>query len=112
MEHGAGPFALPPGHLDPVIHERMRLAMVTLLASHASLTFTELKTRLGMTDGNLSVHARRLEEVGYIEVRKSMEQRVSRTEYRLTPGGRRALERYLSHLEAVIAAVRSHLPPR
>jgi DNA-binding MarR family transcriptional regulator len=83
-----------------------------MLASRASSTFTELKTRLGMTDGNLSVHARRLEEVGYVEVRKSLVGRVSRTEYRLTPAGRRALERYLAHLEALIAAVRAHLPPR
>jgi len=112
MNEGAAPPDLPLGQLDPVIHERMRLAIVTALASRPSITFTELKTRLGMTDGNLSVHVRRLEEVGYIDVRKSVERRVSRTEYVLTPAGRRALERYLAHLEAVIAAVRAHLPPR
>ena len=102
----------PRGQPDPVIHERLRLAIVSTLAAHPSLTFTELKTRLGMTDGNLSVHARRLEEVGYVEVRKSAVRRVSRTEYRLTPAGRRALERYLAYLEAVIANVRAHMHQR
>ena len=112
MDESPVPTPLPLGQVDAVIHERMRLAILSTLAAFPSLTFTELKTRLGMTDGNLSVHARRLEEVGYIEARKSVERRVSRTDYRLTPGGRRALERYLGHLEALIAAVRSHLPPR
>jgi DNA-binding MarR family transcriptional regulator len=102
----------PPDQPDPVIHERLRLAIVSTLAAHPSLTFTELKARLGMTDGNLNVHARRLQDVGYVDVRKSVVQRVSRTEYRLTPAGWRALERYLTYLETLIATVRAQLPPR
>ena len=106
------PTAPHPRQLDPVIHERMRLAIVCALAASPAMTFSGLKQQLGLTDGNLSIHARRLEEVGYVEVRKSIENRVPRTEYRLTPGGRRALERYFQHLEAVIADTREHLRPK
>ena len=96
----------PASTLDAVIHERVRLAIVSALAVNASLTFTELKRMLALTDGNLSVHARRLEEVGYLACEKSFDGRVPRTEYRLTPAGRRALERYLEHMEAIIRATR------
>jgi len=96
--------ALP--ELDRVIHERMRLAAVSALAANASLSFNELKALLGATDGNLSVHARRLEEAGYVACTKSFEGRMPRTEYRLTPEGRRAFERYLSHLEALVHGAR------
>ncbi|HEX4439324.1 MAG TPA: transcriptional regulator [Thermoanaerobaculia bacterium] len=93
--------ALPD--LDRVIHERVRLAIVSALAASPSLTFNELKDLLGATDGNLSVHARRLEEAGYLSCEKGFEGRVPRTAYRLTPAGRRAFNRYVDHLEALIA---------
>lgn len=93
--------------LDRLIHERVRLAIVSSLAVNPSLTFNELKQLLGTTDGNLSVHARRLEEAGYLECTKSFEGRVPRTEYRLTAVGRAALERYLSHMEGLIRSTRS-----
>jgi len=89
----------------------MRLAIVHALASRTSLTFGELKQLLSMTDGNLSVHARRLEEVGYIQSRKSTLGRVSRTEFSLAPAGRRALVRYLEQLEAIVATLRSATRP-
>ena len=92
--------------LDRVIHERLRLGIVSALAVNDSLTFTDLKRIMNTTDGNLSVHARRLEEAGYVAVKKSFEGRVPRTEYRLTAEGRRALERYLDHMEALIRATR------
>ena len=95
-----------PLELDRLIHERMRLAIVSALAVNESLTFNELKRLLDTTDGNLSVHARKLEEADYIECTKSFEGRVPRTEYRLSPEGRLALERYLSHMEALIQATR------
>jgi DNA-binding HxlR family transcriptional regulator len=95
-----------PVALDRVIHERVRLAIVSALAVNESLTFTELKTVLDTSDGNLSVHARRLEEVGYVSCRKSFDGRVPRTEYRLTAAGRRALQEYLDHMEALIRNVR------
>jgi DNA-binding MarR family transcriptional regulator len=85
----------------------MRLAIVSALALNPELTFTELKKMLGMTDGNLSVHARRLEEVGYISSEKSMQGSLSRTAYRLTPAGRRALERYLDDMKVIIASIRA-----
>jgi DNA-binding MarR family transcriptional regulator len=91
---------------DQLIHGRVRLGIVSALAVEESLSFNELKERLDTTDGNLSVHARRLEEAGYLEVRKSFEGRVPRTDYRLTPAGRKALERYLDHMEALIERVR------
>lgn len=95
-----------PADLDRVIHERMRLAIVSALAVNDSLSFNELKTLLDTSDGNLSVHARRLEEAGYVACDKSFEGRVPRTEYRLTLAGRRALQRYLDHMEALIRRVR------
>ncbi len=92
--------------LDRVIHERVRLGIVSALAVNRTLSFNELKELLEVTDGNLSVHARRLEEAGYVECLKSFAGRTPRTEYRLTPAGREALERYLSHMEALIRATR------
>jgi DNA-binding transcriptional ArsR family regulator len=92
--------------LDRLIHERMRLAMVSALAVNQSLSFNDLKRLLDTTDGNLSVHARRLEEAGYVSCTKSFEGRLPRTEYRLAPAGRAALERYLEHMEALIRATR------
>ena len=91
--------------LDQVIHERVRLGIVCALASHDSLTFAELRALLGTTDGNLGLHARRLELARYIGCDKRFAGRVPRTEYRLTAKGRRALERYLTELEAVLAGV-------
>ena len=96
-----------PLELDRLIHERMRLAIVSALAVNQSLSFNELKRLLETTDGNLSVHARKLEEANYIVCTKSFEGRVPRTEYRLGPVGRRALERYLDHMEALIRATRA-----
>ena len=91
---------------DRLIHEKTRLAIVSALAVNASLTFNELKAILKTTDGNVSVHTRKLEEASYLTVKKSFEGRVPRTEYSLTAGGRRALERYLDHMEALIKATR------
>ncbi|MEO8217752.1 MAG: transcriptional regulator [Acidobacteriota bacterium] len=92
--------------LDRLIHERLRLGMVSALAVNDSLTFTELKTLLKTTDGNLSVHGRKLEEAEYVTCTKSFEGRVPRSQYRLTPKGRKALQRYLDHMEALIRATR------
>ena len=100
------PKRRPLPELDRVIHERMRLAIVSALAAGPSLSFNELKALLGTTDGNLSVHARKLEEAGYVAFSKSFHARMPRTEYRLTPEGRRAFERYLSHLEALVHSAR------
>ena len=97
----------PAGDLDRLIHERQRLGIVSALAVNESLTFNELKTLMQTTDGNLSVHARKLEDAGYITCKKSFEGRVPRTEYSLTAPGRRALERYLDHMEAIIKATRN-----
>lgn len=91
---------------DRLIHQRTRLAIVSMLAVNDALTFNELKEMLDATDGNLSVHARRLEEGGYVNCKKSFRGRVPRTEYRITASGRRALERYLDHMESLIQAVR------
>ncbi len=99
----AAPGAL---ELDRLIHERMRLAIVSSLAVGDSLSFNELKRLLDTTDGNLSVHARKLEDAGYVACTKSFDGRVPRTEYRLTATGRRALKRYLSHMEALIRRTR------
>jgi DNA-binding HxlR family transcriptional regulator len=96
--------ALP--NLDRIIHERMRLGIVSALAVNESMTFNELKKLLQTTDGNLSVHARRLEEAKYVECTKSFEGRMPKTEYRLTAAGRTAFERYLNHMEALIHAMR------
>lgn len=101
---GAG--AAGPVELDRLIHERMRLGIVSALAVNESLSFGELKDMLGATDGNLSVHARKLEEAGYVECVKSFHGRVPRTDFRLTDLGRRELEQYLEHMEALIQAVR------
>lgn len=91
---------------DRLIHQRTRLAIVSALAVNESLTFNELKELLDITDGNLSVHARKLEDAGYVDCLKSFEDRMPRTEYRLTDEGRRVLERYLDHMESLILAVR------
>ena len=91
---------------DRLIHEKTRLAIVSALAVNASLTFNELKAILKTTDGNVSVHTRKLEEANYLTMKKSFEGRVPRTEYSLTAAGRRALERYLDHMEALIRATR------
>jgi len=95
-----------PAKLDRLIHERLRLGIVSALAANESLTFNELKKLLKTTDGNLSVHARKLEDAHYITCTKSFEGRLPRTEYRLTATGRRALEPYLDHMEALIQAMR------
>jgi len=92
--------------LDRVIHERMRLGILSALAVNASLTFGELKKLLDTSDGNVSVHTRRLEEAGYIECKKSFNGRVPRTEFRITAEGRNALKRYLNHMEALIDAMK------
>jgi DNA-binding MarR family transcriptional regulator len=93
--------------LDRVIHERLRLGMVSALAAAPSLSFGELKALLGTTDGNLSVHARRLEEAGYVKCRKTFEGRTPRTDFRITGAGRKALKRYLDHMEALIKTARA-----
>jgi DNA-binding HxlR family transcriptional regulator len=92
--------------LDRLIHERMRLGIVSALAVNDSLTFNDLKRLMQTTDGNLSVHARKLEDAAYVACTKTFEGRVPKTEYRLTAAGRRALERYLDHMEALIRATR------
>ncbi len=92
--------------LDRLIHERLRLGILSALSVNESLTFSELKKLLDTTDGNLSVHARKLEEAGYLSCTKSFEGRMPRTDYKLTTAGRRALERYLDHMEALIQAMR------
>ena len=97
--------ALTPMALDRLIHERVRLAIVSALAVHASLTFNELKALLETSDGNVSVHARKLEDAGYITCTKGFDGRIPRTEYQLAAAGRTALERYLSHMEALIKRV-------
>ena len=115
-DHGARPSSLGSAKehsreavspdLDRLIHERIRLGIVSALAVNRSLTFNELKALLKTTDGNLSVHARRLEEADYILCTKSFDGRLPKTEYRLTAAGRKALERYLNHMEALIRATR------
>lgn len=93
--------------VDRLVHERIRLGIVSALAVNDCLSFNELKKLLKTTDGNLSVHARKLEDAGYIDCKKSFEGRLPRTEYRLTGKGRTALQRYLNHMEALIRAMRS-----
>jgi len=93
-------------NLDRIIHEHMRLGIVSALAVNDSLTFNELKKLLQTTDGNLSVHARRLEDAEYVACNKSFEGRMPKSEYRLTSAGRKAFERYLNHMEALIQAAR------
>ena len=92
--------------LDRLVHERLRLGILSALSVNESLTFNELKKLLDTTDGNLSVHARKLEEAGYVACHKGFEDRLPRTDYNLTAAGRRALERYLDHMEALIQAMR------
>lgn len=100
----AKPAALPK--LDRLIHDRLRLGILSALAVNESLSFNDLKRLLETTDGNLSVHARKLEEAGYLACSKSFQNRMPRTDYRLTAQGRRALNRYLDHMEAIIQAAR------
>src|ERR1700687_2282948 len=92
--------------LDPMIHERMRLGIISALAVNESLTFNDLKQLLKTTDGNLSVHARRLEEAEFITCTKSFDGRTPRTEYRITTSGRRALQAYLAQMEKLIETTR------
>lgn len=109
----AGKFAGQPvgaPNLDRIIHERIRLGIVSALAVRESASFNDLKKLLRTTDGNLSVHARKLEEAGYITCTKFFEGRLPKTEYRLTDDGRLALERYLDHMEALIRATRDAAP--
>lgn len=93
--------------LDKIIHERMRLGIISALAANESLSFTDLKNLLNTTDGNISVHARKLEEAGYLTCEKSFKGRVPLTEYRITDDGREALNRYLNHMEALINAMKN-----
>jgi DNA-binding MarR family transcriptional regulator len=104
------PTALPPElaapKLDRLIHERLRLGILSALSVNDSLTFAELKKLLDATDGNLSVHARKLEEAGYVTCTKTFAGRIPKSDYRLAAAGRRALDRYLDHMEALIQAMR------
>jgi DNA-binding HxlR family transcriptional regulator len=93
--------------LDRLIHERLRLGIISALAANASLTFSDLKRLMNTTDGNLSVHARKLEEAGYIACSKYFDGRLPKTEYKLTPAGRSALENYINHMETLIKQVRT-----
>jgi DNA-binding HxlR family transcriptional regulator len=107
--HDSGPAVIAGAGargLDRIIHERLRLGIVSALSVNDSLTFRELKKILDTTDGNLSVHARKLEEAGYVACEKKFEGRLPRTEYKLTEVGRAALEKYLTHMEALIRATR------
>ena len=94
------------GELDKVIHERMRLGIISALAANDKLSFTDLKSLLNTTDGNISVHARKLEEAGYLTMKKSFVGRTPLTEYKITKAGRKALEQYLNHMEALINAMK------
>ena len=96
----------PAPSLERLIHERLRLGIISALAGNPSLTFNDLKQLLHTTDGNLSVHARKLEEAGYIICEKSFEGRLPKTEYKLSASGRRALENYIGHMEALIHQTR------
>ncbi|HTG92612.1 MAG TPA: transcriptional regulator [Pyrinomonadaceae bacterium] len=108
-----GPQGIPDStksaasNLDRLIHERLRLGIISALAANESLTFSDLKSLMNTTDGNLSVHARKLEDAGYIAVTKYFEGRLPKTEYKLTAAGRRALENYLSHMETLIQQMRT-----
>lgn len=93
--------------LDKLIHERMRLGIISALAANKSLTFNDLKSLLNTTDGNVSVHARKLEEAGYLTCEKSFNGRIPLTEYKITNEGREALNRYLNHMEALIKAMKN-----
>jgi DNA-binding HxlR family transcriptional regulator len=96
----------PAANLDRLIHERVRLALVSALAANAKLNFNDLKAILKISDGNLSAHARKLEAAGYISCTKGYEGRIPRTEYKLLPKGRDALKRYIAHMEALIVAMK------
>ncbi|MCW5957434.1 MAG: transcriptional regulator [Pyrinomonadaceae bacterium] len=96
------------GELDKVIHERMRLGIISALAANEKLSFSDLKNLLNTTDGNISVHARKLEDAGYISMKKSFAGRTPLTEYAITKAGRKALERYLDHMEALIKAMKGN----
>jgi DNA-binding MarR family transcriptional regulator len=96
-----------PLDLDRLIHERLRLGIVSALAVNDRLTFNDLKRLLRTTDGNLSVHARKLEDAEYIACDKSFDGRIPRTEFRITPAGRKAFEKYLAHMEAIIKAAKA-----
>ena len=96
----------PSTDLDRLVHDRLRLGILSALAVNESLTFSDLKKLLRTSDGNLSVHARRLEEAGYVTCEKSFRGRIPKTEFQLAPQGRKALERYLDHMEALIQAMR------
>jgi DNA-binding transcriptional ArsR family regulator len=96
----------PATELDRLIHERTRLALVSALAANTLLTFNDLKSLLDISDGNLSAHARKLEDAGYIDCTKGFDGRVPRTEYRLTSSGRAALQKYIAHMEALIGAMK------
>jgi DNA-binding HxlR family transcriptional regulator len=102
--HGGAPHSAH--EIDRMIHERLRLGIISALAANESLTFNQLKHLVKTTDGNLSVHARKLEDAGYVNCSKSFEGRTPKTEYSLTAAGRRALERYLDHMEALIGRMR------
>ena len=103
---GGNPSDRTAADLDRLVHERIRLGLMSALAVNRTLSFSDLKDLLQTTDGNLSVHARKLEDAGYIACTKSFEGRFPKTEYQLTAKGRRALERYLDHMEALIQATR------
>ena len=103
----SGKVTAPALELDRLIHERIRLGIVSALAVNDALSFNDLKALLGTTDGNLSVHARKLEEAAYVTCSKRFEGRTPRTEFRITRAGREVLERYLEHMEALISAVRT-----
>ena len=103
VERAAGTVS---GELDKVIHERMRLGIISALAANEKLSFTDLKNLLNTTDGNISVHARKLEEAGYLTCEKSFKGRTPLTEYAITKEGKKALERYLNHMEALIMAMK------
>ena len=110
----AKPLLIPPHtangmpDLDRIIHERVRLGIISALAANETLTFNDLKKLLDTTDGNLSVHARKLEDAGYIRCTKTFEGRMPKTEYRLTQEGNEALTKYIDHMEALIHAMRVH----
>lgn len=103
IERAAGNVS---SELDKIIHERMRLGIISALAANQTLSFTDLKNLLKTTDGNISVHARRLEEAGYLTCEKSFRERIPLTEYKITDEGKEALKRYLNHMEALINAVK------
>ncbi len=105
----AGPAPVAESHireLDRVIHERIRLAIISALAANESMVFTDLRKLLNTTDGNLSIHARKLEDAGYLTCSKTFQGRVPQTEYKITAAGRKALTQYLDHMEALIKAMR------